>query len=101
MESTKTVKLKILNPDFDLVETMQKYSKGMNYVSEIVFENGKVIPARKLQPIVYGYLRENIGLKSQVSCNIPRQVAGTYKTIVELAKIGMSYWQKVNYSPHP
>jgi IS605 OrfB family transposase len=98
MESTKTVQLKILNPDFDLVETMQKYSKGMNYVSEVVFANGKVIPARKLQPMVYGYLRENIGLKSQVSCNIPRQVAGTYKTIVELAKIGMSHWQKVTYS---
>lgn len=99
MESTRTIKLKILNPDFDLVETMQKYTKGMNYVSNIVFDNGKVIPARKLQPMVYSYLRENIGLKSQVSCNIPRQVAGTYKTIVELAKIGMSYWQKITYSP--
>jgi len=98
MESTKTIQLKILNPDFDLVETMQKYSKGMNYVSGVVFENGKVIPARKLQPQVYGYLREKLGLKSQVSCNIPRQVAGTYKTIVELAKIGMSYWQRITYS---
>lgn len=98
MESIKTIQLKILNPDFDLVETMKKYSKGMNYVSAIVFENGKVIPARKLQPMVYGYLREKIGLKSQVSCNIPRQVAGTYKTIVELEKIGMSFWQKVTYS---
>ncbi|RPJ76681.1 MAG: transposase [Alphaproteobacteria bacterium] len=98
MESTKTIQLKILSADFDLVETMQKYSKGMNYVSGVVFENGKVIPARKLQPMVYGYLREKIGLKSQVSCNIPRQVAGTYKTIVELAKIGMSFWQRVTYS---
>ncbi len=98
MESTKTVQLKILNPDFDLVETMQKYSKGMNYVSNIVFENGRVIPARKLQPMVYGYLREKINLKSQVSCNIPRQVAGTYKTLVELEKIGMSYWQRITYS---
>lgn len=98
MESIKTLQLKILNPDFALVETMQKYSKGMNYTSEIVFKNGKIIPARKLQPMVYSHLRENIGLKSQVSCNIPRQVAGTYKTIVELAKIGMSYWQHVTYS---
>jgi putative transposase len=39
------------------VETMQKYSEGMNYVSKIVFENEKVIPARKLQGLVYGYLR--------------------------------------------
>ena len=49
--------------------------------------------------MVYAHLRGNIGLKSQVSCNIPRQVARTYKTIIELAKIGMSYWQKVIYSP--
>lgn len=99
MESTKTIQLKILNVDYDLVETMQKYAKGMNYVSNVVFENGKIIPAMKLQTMVYSHLRENIGLKSQVSCNIPRQVAGTYKTIVELAKISMSYWQKVVYSP--
>jgi hypothetical protein len=88
MESTKTVKLKILNPDFALVETMEKYSKGMNYVSGVVFENGKVIPARKLQPLVYGHLRQKLGLKSQVSCNIPGQVAGTYKTIVGLDREG-------------
>ena len=61
---------------------MQKYAKGMNYVSDVVFRNKKNIPARKLQPMTYEYLREKLGLKSQVSCNIPRQVAGTYKTIV-------------------
>ena len=49
--------------------------------------------------MVYAHLRGNIGLKSQVSCNIPRQVARTYKTIVELAKTGMSHWQKVTYFP--
>ncbi|AGB48357.1 transposase, IS605 OrfB family, central region [Methanomethylovorans hollandica DSM 15978] len=99
MESTRTIQLKIVDPDFDLVETIKKYAQGMNYVSEIVFDNEKVIPARKLQPLVYNHLREELGLKSQVSCNIPRQVAGTYKTIVELAKQGLSYWQKIVYSP--
>jgi len=49
--------------------------------------------------MVYAPLRGNIGLKSQVSCNIPRQVAGTYKTIVELTKIEMNYWQKITSSP--
>jgi len=34
---TKTIILKIANPDDDLEETMQKYSDGMNYVSEIRF----------------------------------------------------------------
>lgn len=99
MESTKTIQLKILNPDFDLVETMQKYSEGMNYVSDIVFQNGKVIPAMKLQKMVYPYLRENIGLKSQVSCNIPRQVAGSYKTLLEQVKCKKTKWQKLQYAP--
>lgn len=98
METTRTIKLKILNPDYALVETMQKYAKGMNYVSNIVYDYGKSIAARKLQPMVYSYLRENLGLKSQVSCNIPRQVAGTYKTLVELEKIGIGEWKHITYS---
>ncbi|AKB77758.1 Mobile element protein [Methanosarcina horonobensis HB-1 = JCM 15518] len=99
MESTKTIQLKIIDVDNDLVETMQKYSEGMNYVSEVVFQNGKVIPARKLQRIVYGYLREKLGLKSQVSCNIPRQVAGSYKTLSDQIKCKKSEWQKLVYTP--
>lgn len=99
MESTKTIQLKILNIDNDIVETMQKYSEGMNYVSEVVFQNQKVIPARKLQGLVYSHLRESIGLKSQVSCNIPRQVAGSYKTLVEQIKIKKTKWQKLEYTP--
>ena len=78
---TKTVILKIANPDNDLVETMQKYSDGMNYASEIVFDNGKPISSMKLQKEVYPHLREILKLKSQMSCNIPRQVAGCYKTL--------------------
>ena len=99
MESTKTIQLKILDVDNDLVETMQKYTEGMNYVSEVVFQNKKVIPARKLQGLVYGYLRENIGLKSQVSCNIPRQVAGSYKTLVDRIHCKKAKWQKLIYEP--
>jgi putative transposase len=48
MESTKTVKLKILNPNFALVEIMEKYSKSMNYISEVMYQKGNFIPARKL-----------------------------------------------------
>lgn len=99
MESTKTIQLKIIDVDNDLVETMKKYSEGMNYVSEVVFQNGKVIPARKLQGLVYSHLRERIGLKSQVSCNIPRQVAGSYKTLVEQIKCKKTKWQQLIYTP--
>lgn len=99
MKSTKTIQLKIIDVDNDLVETMKKYSEGMNYVSEVVFQNGKVIPARKLQGLVYNHLRERIGLKSQVSCNIPRQVAGSYKTLVEQIKCKKTKWQQLIYTP--
>ena len=95
---TKTVILKIENPDNDLVETMQKYSEGMNHVSSIVFHYGKTIGSYKLQQIVYGYLRETIGLKSQMSCNIPRQVAGCYKTLKEQIKEGKVNWKEITFS---
>src|SRR5271157_3398323 len=61
-----------MDDDFDLVETMKKYANGMNYVSSVVFDNGKIISARKLLPMVYAHLRGNIGLNYQVSCNNPR-----------------------------
>jgi hypothetical protein len=69
---------------------------GINYASEIVFDNGKPISPMKLQKEVYVYLRETLKLKSQTSCNIPRQVAGCYKT---LSKQKKSKWQKVQFSP--
>lgn len=96
---TKTIILKIENPDDDLSETMQKYSEGMNYASSIVFANGKIIGSYKLQKIVYGYLRETIGLKSQMACNIPRQVSGCYKTLREHIMEGKTLWQEIEFSP--
>ncbi|WP_321416600.1 transposase [uncultured Methanomethylovorans sp.] len=97
---TKTVILKIVNPDNDLVETMQKYSDGMNYASSVVFQNGKTIGSYKLQNIVYGYLREVIGLKSQMSCNVPRQVSGCYKTLKEQIKERKVIWKEITFSPY-
>ncbi|TGC08019.1 RNA-guided endonuclease InsQ/TnpB family protein [Methanolobus halotolerans] len=97
---TKTVILKIENPDNNLVETMQRYSEGMNHASSVVFHYGKTIGSYKLQQIVYGYLRETIGLKSQMSCNIPRQVAGCYKTLKEQIKEGKVNWKEITFSPY-
>jgi IS605 OrfB family transposase len=96
---TKTVILKIENPDNDLVETMHKFSDGMNYTSKVLFDNGKPMGANKLQKLVYNYLRESLNLKSQMSCNIPRQVAGTYKTLMEQIKKGEAKWQEITYNP--
>ncbi len=68
-----------MDSDFDLAETMKKYANGMNSFSSVVFDNERIIPARKLQPVDYAHLRENIGLKSQVSCNIPDKLLGLVK----------------------
>ena len=90
----KTVILKIRNPDKLLVRTIKKYTKGMNYVSGIVYKNKTPMPVNNLQPIVYDHLRKKIGLKSQMSCNIVRQVLGTYRSLKRKSK-----WMKINYRP--
>lgn len=99
MELTKTLILKIANPDQYLVDTMERYADGMNYVSKFVHENGRPIAAMKLQTITYAHLREVLNLKSQISCNIPRQVAGAYKTLVEQIKMGMAEWRLLVFRP--
>ena len=55
MELTRTVILKLENPDDDLVNTMQRYSEGMNYASKIVYEQGRPMAAMKMQRKIYNY----------------------------------------------
>lgn len=96
---TKTIVLKLKNPNKELVATIDKYTEGMNYVSGIVFENKKTIPIGKLQKQTYNHLRKEIGLKSQMSCNIVRQVCGTYATLKKQIKEKKTKWQKIKYAP--
>lgn len=56
--STKTIQLKLIDVDFDLFATMKKYANGMNYVSSMVLENGKLISDRKLQLMIYALFEE-------------------------------------------
>ena len=95
----KTIILKLKTKDNDLGEAIDKYTEGMNYVSNVVFENGKPIPVRKLQPMTYNHLRTKIGLKSQMSCNIIRQVAGTYQTLLAQIRKEETKWQLIEYNP--
>ncbi len=99
MELTKTLILKISNPDKDLVDTMDRYAEGMNYASKFVYEKGRPVGAMKLQTMTYAHLREALKLKSQISCNIPRQVAGAYRTLKEQVKMGMVEWQLLEFRP--
>jgi len=78
---TKTIVLKLAEHDESLDKTLRAYSEGLNFVSKVVYENGKTISANNLQRICYPILRNKIGLKAQMTCNVCRQVAGAYKSM--------------------
>jgi predicted transposase len=82
MKQVVTAKLKLHLPPEQkelLKEVSLAYRDALNYTSKIAFDNGKVSSANKLQKLVYEDLRAKFRLPSQMSCNIPRQVAATYK----------------------
>jgi len=98
--TAKTVILKMDCPDTDLLDrTVQTYTEGMNDVSAVVYKLGKPKGSAALQKIVYPTLREQIGLKSQMSCNVVRQVTGTYRTLRDQVKVKKSEWQQITSAP--
>jgi len=99
MEITKTVVLKLRETDNSLDKTLEKYAEGMNFASKVVYEHKKPLSANRLQKLTYKHLREKIGLKSQMSCNIARQVAGTYKSLQTQIKKGKAKWQLIEFTP--
>lgn len=81
----------------ELDRLVSGYTAGMNYVSGFVHKNGKPVGSGKIQKEVYRDLRQQFGLKSQMACNICRQVSGTYKTLQEQVKTEQAVWQKIEY----
>lgn len=82
MKPIVTAKLKLhFSPEQKelLREVSLAYRDALNYTSKIAFDNGKVSSANKLQKLVYQDIRAKFKLPSQMSCNVPRQVAATYK----------------------
>jgi len=98
MQQVKTIPLKLYNYGGELNALVQSYTSGMNYVSTVVYEHGKPMGSDKIQKRVYQDVR-NLGLLSQMTCNICRQVAGTYKTLKEQIKTGQAEWQEIQYRP--
>jgi predicted transposase len=83
MKQVITAKLKLLlTPEQkELVgNTNLAYRDALNYTSQVAYENNKLSCAVKLQKLVYANIREEFNLPSQMSCNVPRQVAASYKT---------------------
>ncbi|MGK7959707.1 RNA-guided endonuclease InsQ/TnpB family protein [Crocosphaera sp.] len=83
MKQIITAKLKlIMTPEQkeSVRQVTLAYRDALNYTSEIAFDNNKLSQAAKLQKLVYRDIRGDFKLPSQMSCNVPRQVAATYKT---------------------
>ena len=99
MQLTKTIILKLTSLDNDLAELLKAFSQGMNYASQIVFDIGKPIGSGQLQKLSYHYLRNQLNLKSQMACNVARQVSGSYKTLQEQVSIKQTEWQLLEFSP--
>jgi IS605 OrfB family transposase len=71
----------------------------MNYASQIVFASGKPMGSNTLQKASYRYLINKLNLKSQMCCNVARQVVGAYKTLQEHISNELSEWQLLEFSP--
>src|SRR5260370_5149201 len=81
MQQIITAKLKLLvtsEQHHSLRQTQLAYRDALNYVSRYAFEHGKTSSNERLQQGTYHEIRVLYGLPSQMACNVPRQVAGTY-----------------------
>src|SRR5689334_10234821 len=77
-----TAKLKLLTTPAQaeqLRRTALAYRDALNHTSRIAFANGKTSNKVALQKLVYRDLRAQFSLSAQLACNVPRQVASTYK----------------------
>jgi putative transposase len=82
MQQLITAKLKLITTPEQhqsLRQTQLAYRDSLNYVSRYAFEHGKTSNNDRLQKGTYHEIRVLYGLPSQMACNVPRQVAGTYK----------------------
>ena len=79
---TAQLKLELEDCQKQLVrQTTLAYRDALNYASRIAFENNKMSSGVALQKKVYNELRLLFGLPAQMSCNVPRQVGATYKSL--------------------
>jgi putative transposase len=99
MKLTKTIILKLDEPDNELAELLKAFSQGMNYASQILFDIGKPVGSGQIQKATYTHLRNNLNLKSQMACNVARQVSGAYKTLQSQIDKKESEWQLLDFDP--
>jgi len=89
MDQIITAKLKLqatAEQHARLRQTQLAYRDGLNHVSRYAFDNGKISDASRLQKATYADVRARYNLPAQMACNVPRQVAATYKRLWTKAK---------------
>lgn len=82
MKQIITAKLKLITtPEQRLLlrQAQLAYRDALNYVSRYAFEHGKTSKTDRLQKGTYRDIRILFRLPSQMACNVPRQIATTYK----------------------
>ncbi len=67
-------------------DTALAYRNALNHASKVAFDNGKASNGAKLQKLVYNDLRSDFKLGAQMACNVPRQVAATFKSLLTKVK---------------
>ena len=79
---TAKLKLELSTDQKQLVRQITlAYRDALNYASGVAFKNNKMSSGVALQKKVYSHLRSVFGLPAQMSCNVPRQVGATYKSL--------------------
>lgn len=84
MEITITAKLRIYPTTQQaklLSETAFAYREGCNDVSSVIF-NTKTLKTKDLHQLTYRFLRENIGLRSQMAQSVRKTVIARYKSLI-------------------
>ncbi len=93
MEQIITAKLKLhTTPEqrARLRQTQLAYRDALNHVSRHAFDQGKITDAARLQKATYADIRAQYSLPAQMACNVPRQVAATYKGLWSKAKANVT-----------
>ena len=79
---TAKLKLKTTPEQHQLLrQTQLAYRDALNYVSRYAFAHGKTSNTERIQQGTYKDIRFLFKLPSQMACNVPRQVAATYKSL--------------------
>ena len=83
---TKTIKLHInVSPEQEILfrQMTEQYRLACNFVSQHIFDNQFNLAYQSLNKDLYGYLRSQFGLKSQLAQSSIKTAIARYKTVRE------------------